>query len=496
MSTLNTLPNFGVPGHRPLHAFTPGDDFYEALIQTHQGLSDEQSRLVNARLILLLANHVGDLGVLHADFPIQNLPFGRFKRAGSAEEPCASAWPSATRCWTCVRSPAGSAPGLPRWHALLAPLAAGDLNALMALGPRRRRDAARALSQGWTGRQRPAGPFWRPAWCRRPRPNCCLPCRIGDYTDFYTSVHHATNGGQAVQARQPAAAQLQVGAHRLPRPLLVHRGQRHAFKRRPVGQTQAARRRRAGARPSRGWTIELELGAFVGRPTRWASRCRWPGGGPHLRPGAVQRLVGARHPGLGIPAARPLPVQELRQHDSPWIVTMEALAPFRAPFSRPRRPAAAALPGLAADNRAQGAIDIQLAGVAADTLMREAGQRRPAHAANYRHAYWTLAQLVAHHTVNGCNLQPGDLLGTGTLSGPTPEQGGSLLELSAGNSSWSTVKSAASCWTATLSPSRPLQNCHARTCQTGRRPRRWARTGGAACERRQCHAADAALGIP
>ena len=65
MSTLNTLPNFGVPGHRPLHAFTPGDDFYEALIQTHQGLSDEQSRLVNARLILLLANQVGDAKLLH-----------------------------------------------------------------------------------------------------------------------------------------------------------------------------------------------------------------------------------------------------------------------------------------------------------------------------------------------------------------------------------------------------------------------------------------------
>jgi hypothetical protein len=64
VSTLNTLPHFGVPGHVPLHAFTPGDDFYEALIQAHQGLSDEQSRLVNARLILLLANHVGDLGVL------------------------------------------------------------------------------------------------------------------------------------------------------------------------------------------------------------------------------------------------------------------------------------------------------------------------------------------------------------------------------------------------------------------------------------------------
>ncbi len=64
MNTLNTLPNFGVPGQEPLHAFTPGDDFYEALIQAHQGLSDDESRLVNARLILLLANHVGDLDVL------------------------------------------------------------------------------------------------------------------------------------------------------------------------------------------------------------------------------------------------------------------------------------------------------------------------------------------------------------------------------------------------------------------------------------------------
>ena len=64
MSTLNTLPNFSMPGATPLHAFTPGDDFYEALIQAHHGLSDDQSRLVNSRLILLLANHVGDLRVL------------------------------------------------------------------------------------------------------------------------------------------------------------------------------------------------------------------------------------------------------------------------------------------------------------------------------------------------------------------------------------------------------------------------------------------------
>jgi hypothetical protein len=64
MAHLNTQPNFGTPGERPLHAFTPGDDFYEALIEAHRGLSDDESRLLNARLVLLLANHLGDLGVL------------------------------------------------------------------------------------------------------------------------------------------------------------------------------------------------------------------------------------------------------------------------------------------------------------------------------------------------------------------------------------------------------------------------------------------------
>ena len=65
MEHLNTQPNFGIPGQRFARAFTPGDDFYEALIETHRGLSDEQSELVNARLVLLLANHIGDLRVLH-----------------------------------------------------------------------------------------------------------------------------------------------------------------------------------------------------------------------------------------------------------------------------------------------------------------------------------------------------------------------------------------------------------------------------------------------
>jgi fumarylacetoacetase len=118
---------------------------------------------------------------------------------------------------------------------------------------------------------------------------------------------------------------------------------------------------------------------------------------------------------------------------SPWIVTLEALAPFRLPFDRPAG-VPAPLPYLdSADNRGSGAIDIQLDLRIQTRTMRSKriAPQRLSHT-SYRHAYWTAAQLISHHTINGCNLQAGDLLGTGTQSGPTPGEAGSLLELTAG----------------------------------------------------------------
>jgi fumarylacetoacetase len=118
---------------------------------------------------------------------------------------------------------------------------------------------------------------------------------------------------------------------------------------------------------------------------------------------------------------------------SPWVVTTQALAPFRVPFDRPPG-APPPLPYLhSVANRDAGAIDIRL-----DVLIQSAAMRdrhHPPHrlsSTTFRHAYWTIAQLVAHHTSNGCDLRAGDLLGTGTQSGPTPGEAGSLLELSAG----------------------------------------------------------------
>jgi fumarylacetoacetase len=117
---------------------------------------------------------------------------------------------------------------------------------------------------------------------------------------------------------------------------------------------------------------------------------------------------------------------------SPWIVTREALAPFRSPFRHPEGDPAPLAYLDSSDNREAGAIDITLEAWLQTPAMRargHAGDRLSS--SNFRDAYWTIAQLVAHHTVNGCNLAPGDLLGSGTMSGPTPQSAGSLLELSA-----------------------------------------------------------------
>ena len=125
---------------------------------------------------------------------------------------------------------------------------------------------------------------------------------------------------------------------------------------------------------------------------------------------------------------------------SPWIVTLEALAPFRSPFTRATDDPQP-LPYLdSAQTRAAGVIEIDLTVSLQTARMRAQGEGEALLSrSNYHDAYWTLAQLVAHHTVNGCNLGPGDLLGTGTLSGPAPEQGASLLELSNGGKSLLTL---------------------------------------------------------
>jgi fumarylacetoacetase len=203
---------------------------------------------------------------------------------------------------------------------------------------------------------------------------------------------------------------------------------------RPVGQAKPPDADTPTFGPSRRVDYELELALFVALPNGLGEPVPVARAEEHLFGLALFNDWTARdvqaweYQPLG-----PFLSKNFASTVSPWLVTLEALAPFRAPFVRPDGDPAP-LPYLdSAANRATGAIDVALEVWLQTAAMRAAG-RPPQRLmqSNFRDSYWTAAQLVAHHTVNGCNLQPGDLLGSGTQSGPAPGQGGSLLELSVG----------------------------------------------------------------
>jgi fumarylacetoacetase len=364
------------------------------------------------------------------DFPLQNLPYGRFRRAGS-DEP----WRIGVAIGDEVldlRLALGQCP----WNAsvaeLLQPLAEGDLVPLMSGGVGARRTLREALSQALReGSEQ--GPFLELCLLPQREAEMALPCRIGGFTDFYTGIHHATAVGRLFRPDQPLLPNYKwvpIGYHGRSSSIVVG-GQGFA---RPSGQVRTGADAGPEFGPARRLDYELELGAFVGRGNAL--------GKPVPIEDAEQRLFGLCL--LNDWSARDIQAWEYQPLGpflsksfcttvSPWIVTMEALEPYRCAWTRPAGDPQP-LPYLdSADSRTRGAIAITLEVWLQTAAMRERGE--PAvqlSQSNFRDAYWTLAQLVAHHTSNGCNLEPGDLLGTGTQSGPQPGQGGSLLELTQG----------------------------------------------------------------
>ena len=188
-------------------------------------------------------------------------------------------------------------------------------------------------------------------------------------------------------------------------------------------------------RPSRRLDYELEIGIFIGggnaagEPIAIADAESHVFGICLLNDWSARDIQAWEYQPLG-----PFLSKNFATTISPWIVTLEALAPYRVPFERAAGdPATAGVPRLPRQHRAQGAFDLQLQVLLETPRMRQAGQGgAPLTSTSYRHAYWTVGQMVAHHTVNGCNLQPGDLFGSGTLSGPTLDQAGALIELTVG----------------------------------------------------------------
>ena len=359
------------------------------------------------------------------DFPIQNLPYGRFRRRGS-DEP----WRIGVALGDQVLDLKRATEQCP-WGrdltALLGPLAAGDLNAFMELGPAARRAMRSALSAA-LAEGSDQGPFLELCLVPQAQVELSLPCTIRGYTDFYTGIHHATTVGRQFRPDQPLMPNYKwvpIGYHG--RASSISLG---GTVKRPSGQVRAATGADPVYGPSRRLDYELELGAIVGpgnapgEPIPMAAAEDQLFGLVLLNDWSARDLQAWEYQPLG-----PFLAKNFATHISPWIVTMDALAPYRRPFVRVAGDPAP-LPYLDSEfNRAAGALDIRLEVGLKTAAMKSAV--RVSHS-NALDAYWTLAQLVAHHTCNGCNLQPGDLLGTGTLSGPAPGQGGSLLELTAG----------------------------------------------------------------
>ncbi|GAB3189394.1 fumarylacetoacetase [Hydrogenophaga aquatica] len=364
------------------------------------------------------------------DFPIQNLPFAVFRRKGAGE-----AW----RCGVAIGDQildlaavarAGVLQGL---AAETAQAGAQDkLNALMALGPQAwsalRQALSAALREGSA-----AQAALKPCLVPQAVAEYDVPARIGDYTDFYTSVHHATNIGKQFRPDNPLLPNYKwvpIGYHGRASSIGVS-GQAFA---RPKGQVKAPDAEVPVLAASKRMDIELELGVFIGTGNELGDPVSITEAESHvfgiclLNDWSARDIQGWEYQPLG-----PFLSKNFASTISPWVVTLEALAPYRVPFTRPEGDPQP-LPYLDSPaNRSGGAFDIQLQVGLQTGRMREAGQGDvQISRTSYRHAYWTVAQMVTHHTVNGCNLQPGDLLGTGTLSGPTLDQAGALIELTLG----------------------------------------------------------------
>ena len=359
----------------------------------------------------------------HSDFPIQNLPLGVFSLADDRQ-----------RLGTAIGNEVldlGAVAEAALFDAATADvvIAAGKtLNTIFAQPAAVRRALRRAIfalldeASVHSARLKPM---------LHPAASCKmhLPATIGDYTDFFAGIHHATNTGRLFRPDDPLLPNYKyvpVGYHGRTSTIGVS-GETIV---RPNGQRKPRNETVPSFGPSRNLDYELELGFWIGAGNRQGSAIPIHEAGEHivgvslLNDWSARDIQAWEYQPLG-----PFLAKNFATTISPWVVTAEALAPFRSPqAARPQgdpRP----LPYLFDDDdQKAGALDIRL-----EVFLQPAGA--PPHrlsAGSSLAMYWTPAQLVAHHASGGCSLRPGDLFGSGTLSGQTPDSFGSLLELSAG----------------------------------------------------------------
>ena len=370
------------------------------------------------------------------DFPVQNLPFGVFRRRGgdagarvgvaigdrildvrAALDEGAFVGEAAEAAATCDQ---------PSLNALMA-LGAAHWSALrFQLSPLLRRDALDGPHSAKLGDQLVRDRLLVPMRDAE----LLVPAEIGDYTDFYASVHHATNVGSMFRPDNPLLPNYKyvpIGYHGRASSIVAN----GTPVRRPWGQRKAPDESAPAFAPARSLDYECEVGIFIGpgnalgRPIPLAEAEAHLFGLCLVNDWSARDVQTWEYQPLG-----PFLAKNFATTVGPWVVTMEALAPFRVPAYQ--RPAGdpAPLPYLDdADDRARGGVDIVL-----DVLLRTRAMRARGDApvrvsrARFTSMYWTAAQMVTHHASNGCNLRPGDLLASGTVSGETKDSRGCLLE--------------------------------------------------------------------
>ena len=365
-----------------------------------------------------------------ADFPIQNLPFGVFSRRPELPPPVGSIGVAIGDFILNLRrcAKAGLLDGLAPETVLAC--SSVRLNRLMALGnePQSRlRERLSELLRAGSDQKAAIEPLLLPM-----RKAVMLrPAEIGDYTDFYASIHHATNVGRLFRPDNPLLPNYKyvpIGYHGRASSIMVS----GTPVQRPHGQSKDATADTPAFGPTRALDYELEVGFFAGAGNELGHPIPIARAESHvfglclLNDWSARDVQSWEYQPLG-----PFLAKSFATTISPWVVTMEALAPFRVPaFQRPDGDPAP-LPYLNwTEDRERGGIDLTLEVHIASRQMRESGV--PAmrlSRGNLRNLYWTPAQLLTHHTSNGCNLRAGDLLASGTVSGPRPEERGCLLEM-------------------------------------------------------------------
>ncbi|KZN64498.1 fumarylacetoacetase [Pseudoalteromonas luteoviolacea CPMOR-1] len=379
---------------------------------------------INLKSWVASANQAGN------DFPIQNLPFASFRRKGSNEEFRGGVAIGDQVLDLAVVAAANIFDGVAQEAVEAANAQA--LNEFMGLGKAHwsglRLALSRALREGSEHQS-----ALESALVAQDDVEYALPCHIGDYTDFYTSIYHATAVGSLFRPDNPLLPNYKwvpIGYHGRASSIDVS-GQTFP---RPKGQTKAPDAEAPSFGPCKRLDYELELGIYLGKGNELGDAIAIEDAEDHVfgfclfNDWSARDLQAWEYQPLG-----PFLAKNFASTVSPWVVTTEALAPYRTAWHRDENDPQPMSYLESAQNRETGSFDIQMdVLIETDKMRSENAAPSKVSESSFKHSYWTVAQMVTHHTVNGCNFLPGDMLGSGTQSGPEHEEAGSLLELSRG----------------------------------------------------------------